>query len=210
MIGRVVRRLAGPLEPRLADAYRAFFFDVDAFASRIAASLQPRFVVEIGCGEGALLTALGRQLPTTSFVGVDVSPQVGRLFQGDRHRVSFAECRAEDLVGTHAGQADLVLICDVMHHAGPDDQAALWSAAAALVRPHTGRLILKEWIRTLSPIYGLGWASDRFITGDKVVYRTRQHWHDAATRAGWHVEAEWALRPWANNHALMLARRSSP
>ncbi|HMM73490.1 MAG TPA: hypothetical protein PKC22_14945, partial [Rhodocyclaceae bacterium] len=83
MIGRLVRRLAGPFEPQLADAYRALFFDVEGFAQRIAWLGEPALVVEIGCGEGALVDALAQVLPRTRFVGVDVSPQVGRLFRGD-------------------------------------------------------------------------------------------------------------------------------
>lgn len=210
MIGRLVRRLAGPLEPRLADAYRAVFFDVDGFARRIASLGEPGLVVEIGCGEGALVDALARVLPRTRFVGVDVSPQVGRLFRGDVSRVRFACADATAVAHEYAGRADLVLVCDVMHHAPPVAQHALWDAAARLVRPSAGRLILKEWVKNGTPVHHLGWVSDRFITGDRVTYQPRAHWARAAERAGWQVEAEWVLAPWATNHAFVLRRRSGP
>lgn len=208
MIGRAVRRWAGPFEPALADAYRRFFFDVDDFAQRIAGLGQPQLVVEIGCGEGALLSALASRLPGSRFIGVDVSPQVGRLFHGDASRVEFACCDASEVAASHRGAADLVLICDVMHHAGPVAQQALWQAAARLVRPAEGRLILKEWIRQATPIYHLGWASDRFITGDRIHYQRREHWAEQARAAGWSVDAEWTLAPWATNHAWLLRRRA--
>ena len=210
MIGRVVRRLAGSLEPRLAQAYRAIFFDVEGFAQRIVSLEEPALVVEIGCGEGALVDALAPVLPRTRFVGVDISPQVGRLFRGDVSRVQFARADATAIAHEFAGQADLVLICDVMHHAPPLAQRELWDAAARLVRPSAGRLILKEWVKNGTPIHHFGWVSDRFITGDRVTYQPRAHWARAAAAAGWAVEAEWTLAPWATNHAFVLRRRSDP
>jgi SAM-dependent methyltransferase len=209
VIGSVVRRLAGPLEPRLADAYRAFFFDVDDFAGRIAALGEPARIVEIGCGEGALITALARRLPATQFVGVDVQPSVGRLYRGAAQQVEFICGDARDVAVAHEGQADLVIICDVLHHASSDDQAALWHAAGRLVRPDGGRLILKEWIRNPAPIYYLGYFSDRYITGDRIRYESRSHWAEQAERQAWTVEREWSLAPWATNHAYVLARRAA-
>lgn len=209
MIGKVVRRLAGPLEPRLADLYRGLFFDVEDFARRLAALGPAALVVEIGCGEGALITALARQMPGSRFVGVDIAPQVGRLFVGDVSRVSFACCPAEAIAGRYEGQADLVIVCDVMHHASVSQQQALWQAAGRLSRPAGGHVVLKEWIRNAAPIYYLGYASDRFITGDRIRYETRQHWAHAIADQGWSIESEWALSPWATNHAFVLSRASN-
>lgn len=205
MIGRAVRRLAGPLEPRLAAAYRSVFFDVDDFAARIAALGPAQLVVEIGCGEGALITALAQRMPGARFVGVDIAPHVGRLFAGDRSRVSFERTDAATVAERLAGQADRVLVCDVMHHAPPAAQLALWKAARRLACKAGGRLVLKEWLRTRAPIYYLGWASDRFITGDHIRYRPRGHWLEDCLAQGWAVEQEWSLAPWKTNHAFVLA-----
>ncbi len=204
-----MRRLAGPFEPRLADLYRGFFFDVDDFARRIAELGSADLVVENGCGEGALITALARRMPRTRFVGVDVAPHVGRLFVGDASRVSFACCAADTVAGTYDGQADLVIVCDVMHHASPADQQALWRAAGRMARRPGGRLVLKEWLKNPAPIYYLGYASDRFITGDRIRYQPRSHWIETIGAQGWSVEAEWPLAPWTTNHAFVLTRAAA-
>lgn len=205
-----MRRLAGPFEPRLADLYRGLFFDVDDFARRIAGLGAAGLVVEIGCGEGALITAMARHMPDSRFVGIDVAPQVGRLFTGDAARVSFACAPADDLAGTYEGQADLVVVCDVMHHASEAGQQALWNAAGRMARPAGGRMVLKEWVRNPGLIYHLGYASDRFITGDRIRYRSRRHWAAAIDQQGWQIQAEWPLVPWKTNHAFVLTRATPP
>jgi SAM-dependent methyltransferase len=209
VIGKVVRRLAGPLEPHLADLYRGFFFDVDDFARRIAELGAAKLVVEIGCGEGALITALARRMPHSRFVGIDVAPQVGRLFVGDTSRVDFACSPADAVAGRYEGQADLVIICDVMHHASAADQQALWQSAARMARRPGARMVLKEWLKNPAPIYYLGYASDRFITGDRIRYQPRSHWIDAIGSQGWGVETEWPLAPWKTNHAFVLKRAAA-
>lgn len=204
MIGRTVRRLAGPLEPWLADVYRAIFFDVDAFARRIAALGEMGLVLEIGCGEGALITAMARRMTASRFVGIDLIPQVGRLFDGDASRVEFACCDAEAALARFEGRADLVIICDVMHHASDAGQQVLWRAAARMLKRPGGRLILKEWLKNSTPIYYLGYASDRFITGDRIRYELRRKWVEDIVAGQWTVEDEWSLPPWRTNHAFVL------
>ncbi|MBH9576975.1 class I SAM-dependent methyltransferase [Inhella proteolytica] len=209
MIGRLVRRLAGPFEPALASAYRGFFFNIEAFADRIAALGRPQQVVEIGCGEGALACALLPRLPAARYVGIDISPRVGRLFQGSTERAQFIHGDATQLLSHLRARADLVLVCDVMHHADEAAREALWSVAAQLVEPLQGRLVLKEWVRNRTPIYHLGYLSDRYITGDRVRYQTRDHWLREATQRGWGLRDEWSLKPWTANHALVLAPPSA-
>lgn len=206
MIGRFVRRLAGPLEPALAEAYRGFFFDLDDFAGRIARLGSPSLVFEIGCGEGALATRLLPRLPDAGYVGVDISPQVGRLYQGRRAGVRFEQIDAETVAQRVEAQADLVLLCDVMHHAPAAARSSLWRAAARALRPVTGRLLFKEWVRNRTPAYHLGYLSDRYITGDRVRYGSRTEWLDEAAQAGFAVLDEWSLRPWSANHAFVLGR----
>lgn len=204
MIGRFVRRMAGPLEPMLAEAYRGFFFDLDDFAQRIAALGRPALVVEIGCGEGALATRLLPLLPGAEYLGVDISPQVGRLYRGRREGVCFEQIDAEAMARRVEARADLVLLCDVMHHAPPLARESLWRAAAMALRPGSGRLLFKEWVRNRTPAYHLGYLSDRFITGDRIRYGTRTEWLEESARAGFELLDEWSLRPWSANHAFVL------
>src|SRR2546428_377631 len=96
-LGAFVRRMAGPLEPALTGAYRSLFFDIEAFADEVARLADgANRVVEIGCGEGALISALAERMPYATFLGLDVVPTVGRLFKGDRSRVKFLCAAAED------------------------------------------------------------------------------------------------------------------
>ena len=206
-IGKVVRRLSGPLEPYLTDAYRGFFFDIHGFADQVAAMGEVESVVDIGCGEGALITALAERMPRTRFLGLDVTANVGRLFDGDRSRVRF-ECTDATVVADREGAAaDLVIVCDVMHHVPTDARRGLWGAAESLVKPG-GRIVFKEWVKSQAPIYWIGWASDRFITGDRIQYETREEWmrQIEAETARWGVVSEMQLRPWKTNHAFVLER----
>lgn len=70
-IGPRVRRGMGPLEPVVTNLCRAMFFDVRAFARKLGTLARPRRVLEVGCGEGAVLTQLARQWKDASFDGID-------------------------------------------------------------------------------------------------------------------------------------------
>lgn len=204
-LGIAVRSAAGPLEPKLADLYRAFFFDVEDFAARLAELDRVQDVLEIGCGEGAVLTALSRKMPMARFIGIDTSPAVGRLFAGDRSRTEFQVQTAQRLAEIRPAWFDLVLIGDVLHHVPAALQPEIIRAAVALVRPG-GRLVVKEWIRKPTIICLLGYLSDRLITGDRIRYLSRDQWLTDVLRSSPEVrlEQEWSLRPWASNHAMVF------
>lgn len=207
-IGAAVRRAAGPLEPFLSDAYRAFFFDVDGFASRLGeldAHGPIREVVEVGAGEGALVSRLVLRLPKAHLIGIDTTARVGRQFSGHWSRVEFLQVTAQVLASQRPKAADLVVLCDVLHHVQPRDLRDVLASAAALLKPG-GRLVVKEWLRQPSPVYWLGWASDRFITGDRVTYRGRESWLQVISDAAPQLELvqEWRLAPWSCNHAFVM------
>lgn len=207
-IGAAIRRAAGPLEPLLADTYRAMFFDIAGFAGKVAA-LDPerraREVVEVGCGEGALISHLVVRLPKATFTGIDTAQSLGRLFSGHWSRTVFRRITAEALAAERLHDADIVLLCDVLHHVPPVDRATVLEACARLLKPG-GKLVVKEWIRQPTPAYWAGWLSDRFITGDRVVYQTREEWLQQVAHAvpELRLEDEWALGPWACNHAFVF------
>lgn len=209
-LGSYVRKMAGPFEPALAAAYRGFFFDIEGFADRIASLGCGSHVIEIGCGEGALISALSARMPDATFLGLDIAPTVGRLFKGDSSRVTFACADAESIVAAERGSADLVLICDVMHHVPEGERERVWAAALELVKAG-GTIVFKEWIRSATPIYGLGYASDRFITGDRIQYQSRKEWAEAISKVAplWRVVAELSLRPWKSNHAFVLRQAAA-
>ena len=51
-IGPAVRRLLGPLEPKVARLYRDAFFDVGAFARAVRSWTDAARILEVGCGDG--------------------------------------------------------------------------------------------------------------------------------------------------------------
>jgi SAM-dependent methyltransferase len=88
-------------------------------------------VLEVGCGPGYFLAALGRALPGASLCGVDVDPeliQIAAATLGDR-RCDLAVC--DPGLESVKGQFDFVLCRYVLQHVA-DPQAFLTSAAGLL------------------------------------------------------------------------------
>jgi 2-polyprenyl-3-methyl-5-hydroxy-6-metoxy-1,4-benzoquinol methylase len=69
--------------------------------------------------------------------------------------VSFKRTTAGSLAKQAPQSADLVVICDVLHHVALDGVVA---SAASLVKPG-GVVVVKEWIRLPGPAYWVGWLS---------------------------------------------------
>ena len=167
-IGPVVRRAFGPLEPFITNAYRSAFLNVPLLAETIAGRTRPKRLLEIGCGEGALLTALSSICTDAGMVGIDINPQVGRLFQGDRERVRLVHASMEQYADSRPGCFDVVVMCDVLHHIpAARRRDALRQAAGFL--DAGGLFVIKEWVPSRSPMNLLALWSDRYITGDRGV-----------------------------------------
>jgi len=56
-----------------------FYTPIAETVCRMTAPLQPKAVLDAGCGEGYYLTQLQRQLPRTEFAGVDISKDAVRF-----------------------------------------------------------------------------------------------------------------------------------
>jgi SAM-dependent methyltransferase len=172
-IGKMGRKVLGPLEPAAVDLYRRPFIDLASLARTLASICDPQLIAEIGCGEGALTTELSRVWPDARIVGIDITPQPGRLYRGDPASATFRSCSAQELVETDAGAFDLVVFCDVLHHVPPVNRAELVAAARALVADG-GIFVIKDWQRRRDLGTAAAYASDRFITGDRVRYFSRE------------------------------------
>ena len=106
-----------------------------AYAAWIASQsgAPPRRVLDVGCGNGSLLTALMREWPATQMSGVDPSPE------------SIAHARAAGIDaragrrGDVAASVDMVISVNVIEHT-PDPAAFIEDALAALVED--GELVL--------------------------------------------------------------------
>ena len=101
-----------------------------AYAEWIASTVghAPARILDVGCGNGSLLLALGRRWPAAALGGVDPSPE-----SVIRARRAGIDARAGTLAECDADTADLVLAVNVIEHV--TDPAAFLRAAARALRP---------------------------------------------------------------------------
>jgi 2-polyprenyl-3-methyl-5-hydroxy-6-metoxy-1,4-benzoquinol methylase len=211
-IGPLVRGAFGRHERRISDAYRRIFVDLDAFVGSIRAHVPaPLHVLEIGCGEGAVTERLALAFPGAALTGIDVCAHPGRLYHGDRSGVRFLRTSAADLGATERARYQLVIISDVLHHVPFPEWGHFLSSALALMADD-GTLILKEWVRERTPVYLLGYLSDRFVTGDRIRYahetELRMLAQDSFGRGA--IRSEFRIRPWHCNLALVISPKADP
>jgi SAM-dependent methyltransferase len=206
-VGSFVRSLFGPAEPFVARAYRGFFFDAAALVELLRRGGEPGRVLELGCGEGQVTELLARAFPRAEIVGVDVTPRVGRLYAGDRRRVTFARKPMAALAAERPAPFDLVLVCDVLHHVPPAERAALLRDAATVLAPG-GRFAVKDWdAGRVHPVHALQYLSDRFLTQDRVSYLTRAELEGLLEANVGPVVERATVRPWRNNSVLVARPR---
>jgi 2-polyprenyl-3-methyl-5-hydroxy-6-metoxy-1,4-benzoquinol methylase len=168
-IGSTVRRLLGPrLERAAADGYRRMFVDLDALAATIAGLGSFCTVIEVGCGEGALLTRLMDRLgPSASALGIDIAPNPGHGYEGHNEKVAFRQSAVAEIVA-EGQRFDLVVVSDVLHHIPPSDRVDFLQSCRDLLAPN-GTIAVKEWVRRRNLAHLAAYGSDRYISGDKGV-----------------------------------------
>jgi SAM-dependent methyltransferase len=110
---------------------------------RLLAEQPPDRVVDLGCGNGALLREVGRRFPRAELCGLDLSrSQIEanrRALPELRWEVADLEQSLPDDAGLR-GAFDAVVACEIVEHlAAPE---ALLRHALALARPGGGRLLL--------------------------------------------------------------------
>lgn len=163
--GPLIRGLFGPYEREIAEAYRTLFVDLDDFVDRLQVwAPQPRRMLEVGCGEGAMTERLSKAYPAATVTGTDITPKIGRLFRGDAAKVRFLRRPVEDVALNEPASFDLVVLCDVVHHVPPLERQPLLSAIGRVMAAG-GSLAVKDWIVSAGPIHWLCSASDRYLTG---------------------------------------------
>jgi 2-polyprenyl-3-methyl-5-hydroxy-6-metoxy-1,4-benzoquinol methylase len=204
-IGPRIRRLLGAAERPIANLYRAAFIDLGALARAIGGWAPASKILEVGCGEGAMTTKLSKIYPGSVLVGIDVIPTVGRLFDGDRDRVTFRQQAVEDCVAADGAAFDLVVICDVMHHVPWEMHAEILANVMKTLRPG-GRLVLKDWERRATLIHLLCYISDRYITGDRIRYGKSDYFRRLihSVFGPESIERELCIPPWRNNIAFLI------
>jgi 2-polyprenyl-3-methyl-5-hydroxy-6-metoxy-1,4-benzoquinol methylase len=205
-IGPLVRRCLGPLERPVADLYRGFFFNLNRFVNLVrAAAPSAADILEVGCGEGAVLERLATAYPAATLVGIDITPRLGRLFRGDAARTSFRNVTIQDYARENPGRFDLAVVADVIHHVPWEIHGEFLRATAAALKPD-GVLMLKDWERRGNMIHPVCRMTDSCITGDDVRYLTAEEFRALITDtfgAG-KIVAETRVPPWPNNIVFTL------
>ena len=208
-IGSTVRRAFGPYERQVADWYRRIFIDLDDWARQIREWVNPTSILEIGCGEGALAEHLARDFPDAKYLGIDVTPRLGRLYENPPRSVSFRQVTAQELARESKGQFDLVVMSDVLHHIPQAIRPEILAAARDLVS-EGGHFILKDWVRRPTLIHAMNYFADVYIGGDKNTHYMRLHEQRdliLATFGHGTIRQEAAIAPWTHNHAFLIARQ---
>ena len=76
--------------------------------------LEPRHIVEIGCGSGQILVELAAEFPSARLEGYDISPQATTI-AGPKAREGLQFHHA-DYLAIETGRADLLMAIDVFEH----------------------------------------------------------------------------------------------
>jgi 2-polyprenyl-6-hydroxyphenyl methylase/3-demethylubiquinone-9 3-methyltransferase len=205
-LGPFIRRMFGPYERQVSDAYRAIFFNIGDFQAHVHAwKPTAQRILEVGCGEGAVTERLNAAYPDAEITAIDITPRIGRLYRGQRRGVRFMQCSVQDVAAAEPGRYDLVVLCDVLHHVPAEYRQDLLDAIRAAMAPG-GTFVIKEWERTNTPGYWLGYASDRWITGDRIGYMTGREIHDLLAHSFGAAAPAAVARcaPWRNNIAMLV------
>jgi 2-polyprenyl-3-methyl-5-hydroxy-6-metoxy-1,4-benzoquinol methylase len=204
--GPLIRKLFGPYEHGVAEAYRRIFIDLDDFA-KVTRCWVPdaNRILEVGCGEGAMTERIVRTYPNAIVTSIDITPNVGRLYRGPKERVTFRQETIEALAAREPATYDLVILADVMHHVPREIRDSLMAAIRQALAP-SGSLVLKDWIVSKGPIHWLCDSSDRYLTGDDVSYFTPESLRTlvAQTFGNPAIRKSGTIRPWGNNVALLV------
>jgi 2-polyprenyl-3-methyl-5-hydroxy-6-metoxy-1,4-benzoquinol methylase len=205
-IGPLIRRMFGPYERQISDAYRSIYIDIDGLVEQMR-QWQPnaKGILEVGCGEGAVTQRLIKAYPGAKITAIDITPHVGRLYAGPREDVRFMRCDIQELAATESEKYDLVVLCDVLHHVPFELRQGLLDAVRGVLAPQ-GALIFKDWQRNHTPIHWLCYASDRWLTGDRIRFMTRDEMRGGLARSFGEgaLVAEARVAPWWNNIATLV------
>lgn len=200
-IGATVRRAFGPWEREVAAAYRAIYIDLDDL-ERVLIRQVPRAmrILEVGGGEGAVTERLARIYGQAQILSIDITPRIGRLYAGRHDQVEFRQTSVSEIADEQPMAFDLVILSDVLHHVPQDLREGFLGDVARCVAPG-GQLLIKEWARTLSPIHWLCYASDRWLTGDRIAYMTPGELRELIGRVapGLQSAGDGRVAPWTNN-----------
>lgn len=205
-LGPFIRKLFGPYERRISEAYRSIYVDVDAFV-QLTCRWKPnaRRILEVGCGEGAVTQRLNATYPEANITAIDITPRIGRLYRGALNRIRFIQCGVQEVAAAESRQYDLVVLSDVLHHVPVEFRQELLNAIRSVLAPNA-TFVFKDWQRSNTPIHWLCYASDRWVTGDRITFMTRNEMRERLihTFGETALVGETRIAPWWNNIAIHI------
>jgi 2-polyprenyl-6-hydroxyphenyl methylase/3-demethylubiquinone-9 3-methyltransferase len=205
-LGSAVRRLFGPHEYLVAALYRAVFLDIEDYAELIRRWVpEARTILEVGCGEGAVTERLASLYPEARVTAIDITPSVGRLYRGRREGVDFRQTTIQAVAAEQPQAFDFIVLSDVLHHVPDGLRAGILEAIGDALAPG-GAFLFKDWERRATPIHWLCYASDRWLTGDRIRYLREDEAHRLVTSAlpGGRIAETARIRPWDSNFAMLV------
>jgi len=204
-IGPTIRHFLGPLEKPISDFYRGIFIDLTTLVNQVKVWVPASNILELGCGEGAVVERLVSAYPNAQITGIDINPNVGRMFPGELECVTFKQQTIKNFAVENNSSIDLLIISDVMHHIPWELHEEILSDARETLKPG-GYLVLKDWERNVSLIHLLCYLLDRYIAGDHVRYKTANEFRELLKRIYGIkcIKAEARIRPWSNNFVFLV------
>jgi 2-polyprenyl-6-hydroxyphenyl methylase/3-demethylubiquinone-9 3-methyltransferase len=114
-------------------------------------------------------------------------------------------CGVQEIAARESGEYDLVVLSDVLHHVPLEFRQGLLDAVRTVLAPK-GTFVFKDWQRNNTPIHWLCYASDRWLTGDRISYMTRNEMREclALTFGEASLVGEARVGPWWNNIATLV------
>jgi cyclopropane fatty-acyl-phospholipid synthase-like methyltransferase len=104
-----------------------------------------RRILDVGCGEGLMVSLLADDHPMAQIVGVDISEGAirrGRELVGDNDRI---ELHAMDILRrTPTGQFDLIVCAEVLYYLGPEQRGRQLAARLRALLSPSGVLVLQH------------------------------------------------------------------
>jgi SAM-dependent methyltransferase len=129
------------------------------------ATVQPRVVLDVGCGTGTLTIAAADELREARVVGLDGDRKVLDLAQrkDGSERVEWVEGLADELPFGD-GEVDALMTTLVFHHLPLGIKRAALVEARRVLRPG-GRLVVGDWGRPQDPVMSVAFLALQCLDG---------------------------------------------